>query len=66
MKTYYCVMSEFYDNGTVKAAITSRECNELPRDTSRETPIADCYNDWFEDKAEAERFLAEARQEGAA
>jgi hypothetical protein len=66
MKTYYCVMSEFYDDGTVKAAMISRECRERPRDTSRETAIADCYNDWFEDKAAAKKRLAEARQMSAA
>jgi hypothetical protein len=30
-KTFYCVMSEFYDDGTVNAAIISRECREKPR-----------------------------------
>jgi hypothetical protein len=66
MKTYYSVMTEFYDNGTVNAAMVSRVCKEKPKNQSRSTPIADCYIDWFEDKAEAERFLAEARKEGAA
>jgi hypothetical protein len=66
MKTYYCVITEFYDNGTVKAAMTSRECKEQPRDTSRETAIADCYTEWFEDKAEAMKYLKDARKESAA
>jgi hypothetical protein len=66
MKTYYSVMTEFYDNGTVKAAMFSRVCKEKPKNQSRNTPIADCYTDWFEDKTEAERFLADAKKESAA
>jgi hypothetical protein len=62
MKTYYSVMSEFYDNGTVKAAMISRVCKEKPKSAYRELLRMDVYNDWFEDKAEAERFLAEAKK----
>jgi hypothetical protein len=59
-------MTELYDNGTVKAAMTSRECREKPMDTFRETFRMDAYCDWYADKAEAEAALAEARREGAA
>ena len=61
MKTFYCVASEFYDNGTVKAAIISRECKAKPKDTFKELPRMDAYNEWFETMEEAEKALAEAR-----
>ena len=66
MKTFYCVMTELYDTGAVKAAMISRECREKPRDTSRATFRMDAYRTWYADKAEAEAALAEARGEGAA
>jgi hypothetical protein len=63
-KTFYCVISEFYDDGRVNAAMISRECREKPRDSFRELPRMDAYNDWFDNREEAEAFLAEARAEG--
>jgi hypothetical protein len=54
-------MSKFYDNGTVKAAMTSRVCKEKPENTSRELLRMDAYTDWFDTKAEALKFLAEAK-----
>jgi hypothetical protein len=60
-KTFYCVMTEFYDNGTVKAAMISRECREKPKNSFRELPRMDAYNDWFDTPEEAGEFLAEAR-----
>jgi hypothetical protein len=61
MKTYYCVMTEFYDDGTVNAAMVSRVCKEKPKNSYRELPIMDAYNDWFDTEAEAVAFLAEAK-----
>jgi hypothetical protein len=66
MKTYYGVMTEFYGNGTVKAAMVSRVCRVKPGNQSRSTPIADCSITWFEDKAAAERFLTGVKKESAA
>jgi hypothetical protein len=57
-KTFYCVMAEFYANGTVSTAITTRFCKEKPRNTMRVLPIMTAYNDWFESMDEAEAFLA--------
>ena len=65
-KEFFCVMSEFYDNGTVKAAIKTRVCREKPRDTYRELPFADTYHDWYDTREEAETVLAEYKAEGAA
>jgi hypothetical protein len=54
-------MSEFYDNGTVKAAITSKERRERPRDTERDFPYWTAFQDWFDTLREAESFLAEVK-----
>jgi hypothetical protein len=61
MKTYYCVMSEFYDDGRVKAAMISRVCEEKPQSTYKHLPRMDAYHDWFDTEAEAVAFLAEAK-----
>jgi transcription elongation factor Elf1 len=60
-RTYWCVMSEFYDDGTVKAAMLSRVCEEKPESTYRKLPRMDAYNDWFDTATEAETALMEAR-----
>jgi hypothetical protein len=60
-KTFYCVMAEFYVNGTMKPAITTRLCREKPRNTMRKLPFLTAYTDWFESMAEAEAFLAERK-----
>jgi hypothetical protein len=63
-------MSEFYDDGMVKAAITSSERGEKPRDTERSFPCWTAFKDWFNTEREAENFLAEVKtmeiQEAAA
>jgi len=61
VKNYYGVKAEFYDNGTVKACIETRQGKTIPKNQFKVTPIADCYIDWFENKAEAESFLKKAR-----
>jgi hypothetical protein len=58
-------MSEFYDNGTVKAAMISRVRQEKPNSSFRELPRMDAYTDWFDTEAEAVAFLEEARKENA-
>jgi hypothetical protein len=64
MKTYYCVMTEFYSDGTVNAAMVSRKCQGKPRDSFRESFRMDAYRDWFDTREEAEAFLIEAKEEG--
>ena len=54
-------MSEFYDNGAVKAAITSRECREKPKNKERDFPSWTVFKDWFDTQSEAEVFLADAK-----
>ena len=56
-KTFYCVMSEFYQSGPVKVkdAIISRACEKKPLNRYREFPGMTAFNDWFETRAEAEK-----------
>jgi hypothetical protein len=54
-------MSEFYDNGTVNAAIISREYGEKPVDRERDWPYWTAFRDWFDTELEAEGFLAEVK-----
>ena len=62
MKTrFWCVMSEFYDNGTVKAAITSSERKEKPGNKERDFPRWTAFQDWFDTLREAESFFAEVK-----
>ena len=61
LKTYYCLMSEFYDNGSVKAAVISRDCKEKPENSFKDTPISDCYKDWYDTQAAAKKALAQYR-----
>jgi hypothetical protein len=65
-KTYWCVTSEFYDNGAVKAAMASKARSGKPENTCRSLPRMDVYEDWFNSRKEAEAFLAETRKEAAA
>jgi hypothetical protein len=61
-KTFYCVQSEFYDNGMVKAAIIrQKEAVAKPANTYRSWPRMDAYQDWFENRREAERFVLKAK-----
>ena len=61
MRTFFGVLTEFYNNGLVKACIISRKAKFKPENKFKHTPIADCYADWFETLAEAENTLKEAR-----
>ena len=60
-KTFYCVMSEFYDNGAVKAAIIDRQCKEKPQNRERDFPCWTAFQDWFETQGEAESFREEVK-----
>ena len=64
-KTFFCVMSEFYDNGTVKTSMFFGDRKVKPADSEVSTPIADCYKDWFETESKAVRFMKDALRESA-
>jgi len=60
--TFFGVQTEIYNNGTVKVSpVITRESKEIPKNQYKETPIADCYIDWFTSRKQAETFLKEAK-----
>lgn len=58
----YCVVSEFYDNGTVKAWITESEGDKIPNSTNKELKNKDVYFDFFKDKSKAVELCKEAKR----
>ncbi|MGF7105707.1 hypothetical protein M2151_001170 [Lachnospiraceae bacterium PH1-22] len=59
---YYCVVSEFYDNGRVSAWITCHIGDKLPINRSEEHSGKDVYFDYFKNKSEAVEFYNSARK----
>jgi hypothetical protein len=57
-QTFYCVMAEFYANGTVITAVTTRVCREKPRNSAGIKPIMRFSNTWFEAEPEAADYRA--------
>lgn len=57
VKTFFGVVSIFFDSGRVTAFIFSIKANKKPEDTMIEARICDVYYDYFETYEEAERFL---------
>lgn len=63
MKTYWCVTTSIDDRGRVVANITiSVEAVCKPENSFESTKRKDIYNDWFESREEAEKWVEEARQ----
>lgn len=60
----YCVVTEFYDNGKVKAWITNHAASDgrLPQSSTTVYKNKDVYRDYFEDKSEAIKFCDEAKE----
>jgi len=62
MKTYYCVTTSFSDTGKVIAAITNViEAVCKPENSFKSLKHKDIYNDWFDSREEAEKFVEEAK-----
>lgn len=63
MKTWYGVVSTFYDNGRVTAAVTRTvRAVERPEQQFKSTSRRDIYLDWFDSREEADHFAAEAKR----
>jgi len=65
-RTYYCAMTEFYKNGTLKGVIITRDCKEKPKNTIRFFCFVTGYMDWFTSFEQAEAFLAKQSAKGKA
>lgn len=57
-KTWYCVVSSYYDDGHVTANIVgSEKASERPRNTYTESREKDVYVDWFGSIQEAKDYI---------
>ena len=56
-RMFYCVLSEFYDNGTVKACMVSREADKLPNNQFRHVPGMAALKLWFLNVSSAIQLL---------
>jgi len=63
VKTWYGVVSTFYDNGRVTAAVTRTvQAAQKPERSFTSAKRRDIYLDWFDSKQEADHFVAEAKR----
>ena len=63
MKTYFCVISSYYDDGRVIAnVIDSKEANEKPASDYKAGRRCDNYFDWFDNEAEDVAFAEQCRK----
>jgi hypothetical protein len=62
MKTFYCVMSAFHDDGRVNSAILSMVCKEKPQSSCKHLPRMDTHSDWFDTYTDAVAFMAKAKE----
>lgn len=61
-KTWYCVVSAFYDNGRVTANITtSKLADEKPESHFTSTSRKDVYSDWYDSYEAAQKAVVDAR-----
>lgn len=56
---YYCVTSQFFDNGKIDAWITVHNMPEMPQNNMEEHKKYDLYFDHFKTKTEAVLFFEE-------
>lgn len=60
MKTFYGVVSKFFDNGKVTAEIIKHIGSTIPDSTYQEGITCDTYTDWFASLKKAEQYKKEA------
>ena len=65
-KTYFCVVMQVYEYGAVKLGIHTRVCKEIPTNKEKSVYGVTTYEDWFDNRDQAEAFLAKAQAEAAA
>lgn len=56
MKTFYCVVSKFFDGGGVKAVLFDIQAEEKPKNGQVENSLCDEYHDYFDTYDEAKAF----------
>lgn len=58
-KTFYCVVSKFFDGGNVKAICFDVQAYEKPKNTQVQNSLCDEYHDYFDTFEEAKKFQNE-------
>ena len=56
MKTFYCVVSKFFDGGSVKAVLFDIQADKKPENKQVENCLCDEYHDYFDTYEEAKKF----------
>lgn len=59
MKTFYGVVSKFFDSGRVSASLFTVQADKKPENTNQETRLCDIYYDYFDAYEEANKHLQE-------
>lgn len=61
-KTWYCVVSAFYDDGRVTANITASQlADDKPDSHFTSTSRKDVYSDWYDSYEAAQKAVVDAR-----
>lgn len=58
---FWKVTTKFFDNGKVDVYMESIQTDKRPTNTSKEFAKYDLYEDFFDTKADAEKFVVEAQ-----
>lgn len=56
MKTFYRVVSTFYDNGRTHAFVETVRASQKPENTFTNGPRCDIYEDYFTSEEEARKY----------
>jgi len=59
---FYCVVQEYYDDGTVHAWITNHAGSSLPENKMTEYSDKDVYQEYFSDKGKAIEICDQAKK----
>jgi len=63
MKTYYKVVSQFRNNGTIKADMDEVQAESKPESIFTSNDLFDMYTDYFEDKKDALKIVNDCKKE---
>ena len=61
-KTFFCAVTEIYENGEIKTAVIEKQADKMPRKQVAHKQGLSAYWTWFENRLLAEMSLARVRQ----
>lgn len=59
--TVYAVTQKYFDNGKITAYMETLELDKKPTSREKEYPTYDLYVDYFTNKKQAEKLVADCR-----